>query len=440
MLPFLWRKVKPRFFGNSICNYFFVKEGLAVKKLISIVLVVVLLCSCNPKDDLTKDGQTDAEREYGYVATDNAIKIEEAINDHDSDLGMIFSGRNDMGLVSICETETAYYFAHLGVLYSCDKETKISKALCQNEKCEHNDEACSAYIEYINGNISSYSGKLWWLTKDSIYCCDYDGSDRQLVRQIDSEHTSVVAFHRGYMYMDITDGSDFAVKRYDINSSSDEQVIINQGEYGSFVPFEDTIYIATREGSTRTLYRFDTLTSDLETLYSGEFAVDVDRFCVSNEGELYFSGDEGAYKFDLTAKSFDLSVRLKSLDPCDESFYNELFFDENVIVANDVNSFNANFETVYKIFDYSGNMIGKAVFKDIEGFEIPSTQNWMANYLGSGSEELFWRIRFHSGNDYTAGTPNETYHFIVAFPKYGDREPRVIYSYHNIYQGNTAIG
>lgn len=209
-----------------------------------------------------------------------------------------------------CETENTVYAVvrdmdavdsegfMFSMLYYFDKETGISGPLCGKPECLHNGPDCNAHL----GNssvyaLASYNGRLYWITSaigpgpaniGRLYSENYDGTDRQLVRDLDDgifgTPVTAVHFHRGYVYI-ISEPSEIVngaqqyrnhIAAYPIDSGEEGFVVLDEETGFSSISaqlYGDSMFILTIDQSENsypfTFRKWNTETHELETLFDG---------------------------------------------------------------------------------------------------------------------------------------------------------------------------
>ena len=203
------------------------------------------------------------------------------------------------------------------MLYYFDRETGISGPLCGKPECLHNDRSCNAHL----GNsgvyaLASCNGQLYWITMGNgpgltnighLYSENYDGTDRQLVRDLDdgifgASRPTAVHFHRGYVYVisqpgEIVNGERQYRNRiaaYPIDSGEEGFVVLDEEVGFSSINaqlYGDSMFILTIDKSENsypfTFRKWNTETHEMETLFDG-----APSFSPGND---FWATDEGIY-------------------------------------------------------------------------------------------------------------------------------------------------
>ncbi len=434
-----------------------------MKKLICLAFAILLFCSCShqkPAEVTTESeiqSQPIVEREYGFSLV-NSPEGDIENSPFDFDLG---TRKDYMCSASATQTDDCLYYTVFGengnMIYCYDRMTGETTSFCKKENCTHESEECPFYgkLKMSVEMLNCYDGKLWWISGEELYSCGLDGSDVALVRDLGDEFIHEALIHRGYLYFKVQDSemegitaaySGYLLMRIPLEDPSApiETVfhkVANRGEHwsGDFVPCGDMVYIIIYEVSRKSeydyLYRYDAISSgEAELLYSGDLGK---AMGFSPEGEMRYEYQNGIYRFNEESKAPELVFQIPEDD---ENLYRgHVYFANDAIVLADSSGYDNGTGIGYSIYSYDGVLICKGAFKDIEGLTPPETEDCYAHYMGATSDRLFFTLDFTSGNTYTKGPKNETYTFIAEFPKFEESTPRVIYSYHHIYTGDTTI-
>lgn len=434
-----------------------------MKKLICLVLLILLLCSCSQEKQAEVTTQAEiqskpiVEHEYGFSLV-NAPESDIESSPFDVDLGLWFGLET---YTPAAQTDGCLYYivenANSNMIYCYDRETEEATSLCKKENCNHDSKECPFYGELKMGveMLNCYNGKLWWVSGEKLYSCDLDGSDTALMRDLGDEFINEAIIHRGYLYFKVQDSEmegitsaymGYLLKRVPLEDPAAPietifHKVANRGENwsGEFVPCGDMVYIIIYEVSRKSeydyLYRYDAISGgEAELLYSGDLG---EAMGVSPEGEMRYEYQNGIYRFNEESRAPELVFRIPEDD---ENLYRgRAYFANDVIVLEDSSGYENGTGIGYSIYSYNGDLISKGAFKDIEGLTPPETENCFVHYMGATSDKLFFTLYFTSGNTYTKGPKNETYTFIAEFPKFEESTPRMIYSYHYIYTGDTTI-
>lgn len=237
----------------------------------------------------------------------------------DSDPNFVHGLNNNM-----CATEDTVYFAYgesqIGQVYYeticyLDKATGIVSPLCGKPECTHDSETCNAYIASWSYGLSIHDGRLYWVMRHGlklqIYSVALDGTDRQLVRELDQELlpsealTVRAVFHRGWFYLlgDYNDVSNAEANRHvyaaawPLDPEGEGAVILDEA-LGRYTPYYDikcygdAVYLMVNVASAADrvfqLFRWSPGTGALETLYNGRLSFDftalVSEIAVGEDG------------------------------------------------------------------------------------------------------------------------------------------------------------
>lgn len=246
------------------------------------------------------------------------FSTDEFLADYDYDPSFIHSG------ATFCIADNIVYFSScMGVVNNqeyigyTDLNTGVSGPLCGKPECDHSTSSCNAYVKSLQaGGLSFYNGRLYWLDMQSIsegyavYSVKPDGTDRTTVQTLDYDFVSkavgnrLAMIHRGYLFVG---GSTYAVEdgvpyygsyvcTVPLDGGSEGIVILDQqysdpdiGVWLMMQPYRTGLYIMvatyTADGRyTLTLYRWDIVTQELETLYDGEAPFIAYEFWVTEDG------------------------------------------------------------------------------------------------------------------------------------------------------------
>lgn len=267
--------------------------------LVTILLVLLTLCSCGKRSYL-------ASAEFD---TDEYLADFDADNRYFShDIQLMFAERGNY-IYSAFMNQNFRYF---------DLNTGEYEILCAKPDCTHTDKKCDAFNEGSRRILSFYDGRIWWvgteprvprkpavfrLFSDSLTC-----GERKAVLTIPTElvtdyQPAICAVHRGYLYIagcqprtvDAKYGTAVNLTAMPIDGSTEAFEIFNKfydGITKRFVRYiANYVYIAAGGQDWIEVYRFDSKTRKLETLYTGnETGVNFANFWVTQNREMFYSG------------------------------------------------------------------------------------------------------------------------------------------------------
>ncbi len=225
-----------------------------------------------------------------------------------------------------------------GIHYA-DTLSGISGFLCGKPECRHGGATCNAYLPSDNcEGLSCYDGHLYWVGRDNagnchVYRSAPDGTDRETVRKLDKElflkpgGYRNVLFHRGYVFLcgqtnQVSDGVPFwggLVYAAPLSGDGEDTVILDKtcddpalkcnyamqawggGLYIMEYTWKDSVY-------TLTLYRWDTATQALSTLFTGEIPFTPWEMRVREDGVYFSTSSDGKiYRYSFESKEITLS-------------------------------------------------------------------------------------------------------------------------------------
>lgn len=267
-----------------------------VRLLISLALLL-LLSACG-KESARPEGKN------GIAETGS---MEHAAGQTDAMAGMDFDRSFLYQHGWFCATEDTVYFAENQLIYYYDKASGIVAPLCGKPECSHDGADCNAYCGSIILGLYNYNGRLYWVSPRQgylnwgLYSCAYDGTDRQMVRELDKEilgdsfGISYLCYHRGWLYWScketvVVDSKiENQVRFFAFPFDPDEGGrMIFKGTPSTFVngkllyvtlqPYQDGVYlIVNREEEIEsqyhyylTIYKWDIEEQELAVLYDDE--------------------------------------------------------------------------------------------------------------------------------------------------------------------------
>ncbi|MCI8401707.1 MAG: hypothetical protein HFI38_06395 [Lachnospiraceae bacterium] len=393
---------------------------------LAIFAMMILLVSCQNADLNKCLDSNKTSNEIKHLA-DPQFDTDEYLERYDHDNGWARSGN-----VACITNNTLYFMPPIYgnyILYA-DLASGISGPLCGKPECFHMDESCSAYVYGYAEGMTSYDNHLYWGERRifqpvEIYSMEYDGTNRQKVKELDynlNQHVNVnydMFFHRGYIYVgggvsEVSEGQPYCgalVYTVSLNRDEEEIIILDKDFPAEtevrvqMLAWRNDIYIVlyTWKDSVDhlSLYRWDSKTRELHELYDEDISFWVFKAWVTDTGILFSSsGNSVIYQYDFAAEQLALLFDFNEKGSIGGTFFfaeNQMigwYLDENHIPAIQINDFEGN-----ELFNSDLNAKEYIKFGEAVHFLGASDSAIYFYWIYSGGKRAVVKIPFDGGGE-----------------------------------------
>lgn len=391
---------------------FFMKYSTRLISLLIIIASVFVVSSCST--NINNTNQTTFLDTTSYVATSSfetttssiieTSNIETTSNPSITPVETshyVFS-KLDYHMPSEFETPTRWLYLDMLSQYKyTNKLDNNTYVFCFDPLCEHNTHDCLAVMfGGCSGLYSKLDNRIYMFRSDCIYSVDFNASDLKLEYAFSDKGKN------------LHDGGDI-----DINAMGWTPAI-----YDNYIFFTHNEIIETVNNIPKyasSFYRFDVLKKEMICLSDNQKHVNVGKFCISKDGEIFFMSN------------IDNNYSLFYSD-LDFSFVKATNIDEIVLNSNLYNTLDGIFLVKYDdyVFDESTNKnVATSTYLSYFDFDTKSLKKISPNYKKDGIKGA---IKFLYGDEnYAYYTVNDPYFVFSYQGKYKTEE--VYNTHHTIY-------